>query len=223
MRFPTQKEIVAALDRWKQERRVDNLKTDCYPKYVLACGRIGIPERSLGIYYRYLRGDSEIPYDQMIAVIESLECFSVSGGSDMDRFIDYCQTVSCDDVAHFTMDDMALAPSLVDSRTLGQTLRLSPEQLKSNRTRIDIMEWAPGMRTKWRKHEGHEFVHVLQGEVHCRFALEREGEKLEFHVKEDEGIAFPSKLFHEFWNPSKKEIRLVVARPAWCMPDRVEQ
>ena len=230
MRIPTQKEIFAALARWIVEKKIDNLKEDCYPLYKKACERLAIKDVGKDAYYRYLRQGKKlektnevtpVAWDQIIALIESVQCFTVEGRADLDRFVDYCQAVQMDDVAKLTTDDHNEIRALVGSKNLGKVRRLDPSSLKSNRTRIDILSWDPEMRTPWRQHEGHEFVHVLHGEVRCKFAETEDGEPTEYVVRQNEAIAFPSKLFHEFWNPTDKKIELAVARPTWCLPDQI--
>jgi len=132
---------------------------------------------------------------------------------DIDVFIDFCRHPGLEDVTVIKAEEFTRSP--IADGAIDQYLNRG--FLKSHRTRIDKVTFpkgkAPG--TSWGSHDGHEFVLVLRGAVTCEFAVEVSGEKLIRTIAAGDAVAFPSALYHKFFNASEtEEAELVAARPS---------
>ena len=89
--------------------------------------------------------------------------------------------------------------------------------LGEHRTRIDRVEFQAGTNsvTRWNNHDGHEFVLILKGTVECEFAVGKNDARIQHTLSSGDAIAFPSGLYHRFWNASaEQEAMLVAAKPS---------
>jgi hypothetical protein len=137
---------------------------------------------------------------------------------DFDLFIDYCREVSLEDVVVVKPHDRkGLAGAL-----RGYDSLVPAEILGGNRTRLDIFRWLKDVGSVWGAHEGHEFVHVLNGILMCEFGLDDTAERKQYKLAKGDGIAFPSMLKHRFWNPGPKRVEFAVARPTGSVPGKTE-
>lgn len=97
--------------------------------------------------------------------------------------------------------------------TLGMKFHfVVPEILNNHPIRIDQCVLSPTVTTKVEKNSGHEYILVIDGGLKIHFNFD-EIEK-SFVLQAGDAIAFQSCLPHWIENPTEKESKFVIARPA---------
>jgi quercetin dioxygenase-like cupin family protein len=203
MHLPPEKVLAEGLKRWRTTMlrwTAENVAMESKRKATKAFGKNQVA--------KWENGTSRLPYKRLVEDI--LPSYHID---DVDVFIDFCLPPSLDDVTVIKANDFTTSP--IADGAIDQYLNTG--FLKSHRTRIDKVTFQPGrtQSTPWGPHDGHEFVLVLRGEVVCEFAVQDSGDKKEFKIAAGSAIAFPSALYHRFYNASDSEgAELVAARPS---------
>jgi quercetin dioxygenase-like cupin family protein len=213
MKFLSQKDILLALQRWKERRRLHDIGDTHYRHYMNVCRERGSKPKKRSTYYSWLAPSHENPiqYDDLMALVESLhdpDGPKVDICNDADLFFDFCMTA--------TLEDIALVQKKITGEQGFQTVQADADQLRANRTRIDIFKWVKGSASAWGKHDGHEYLYVISGLLESQFAETgkvQESDRRKVLLNAGDGIAFPSQLFHTII--AKEDSEFAVARPTW--------
>ena len=212
LQFPSQKTILQALHRWREERRLHKIGEAHYRQYVEACRERDITPKRLKTYYSWLAvtHPSPLEYDQLVALIQSLkdpDGPKVDICVDVDLFLDYCLTPTLNDITIGTKKVIEIAGT--------KTIRSESESLGRNRTRLDYFKWSAGSESPWGQHDGHEYLYVVKGHLEGQFAATDvpEPQRQVIQLEQGSGIAFPSRLFHRII--AKADSEIAVARPTW--------
>ena len=173
---------------------------------------------------RMLNGRQTPSWSALTALLYALEIDSWT------HFLDYCYTASLKtDVIPISnsMAELRRINSVDDSSPYGIPVTcVRPEDLKNIRTRIDLVTMVEGQETEFSRHIGHEYVHVLDGQIECKFGHGKDTTSLILTGTENNpppsadepfAIAFAASLSHSFRCISDKA-QIAIGRSAKSTP-----
>lgn len=163
MRLPSPRELGDALRKWREDRGLTELE--------IAKSSERRSAKKFGPLQvgRWENSKQAFTYKRLIEDI--LPAYQIP---NFDTFLDFCRPPSIEDVT--VIEAGQFTPARLSDGVTDYFVAKPFLEKGQHRTRIDRVVFAPGKSniTTWGRHEGHEFVLVLEGAVDCEFAVDED-------------------------------------------------
>jgi hypothetical protein len=225
--LPSLGDLKNGLSSWRKEHPSLDIKNVIYPKYCERCKVLNIKRVKYEQFNKMVNGGTDLKYSQTKAMLEAL------GIEHWPQFLDHCRapSVKADVIPiGFAHCNKLTIDSVKNSATPIQIHCVPPEYLKGIRTRIDMVDMKAGQSTEFVPFYGHEYVHVIRGQVECKFGDGSPEDPKTFQLvgTEEPGrdpealfaIAFAASLHHSF--KCLTDVRMAVGRSAKSLPKGIK-
>jgi len=229
--LPTAAEICGGLKRWRLDKKMDDVKV-IHQKYSEICEgeNIGYVQ-----FLNILKGQGRktgLRFNEIAPLLKA------HGIDDWDLFVDYCKDPKLLEPRFITGKEFSERKVTVGGYQEMVLMGVGSNLLSHCRTRVDELKWPKGHDTGWQRHDGHEYMLIVKGNVQCWFReymIDSENERTEDPPGElwgytgydrtrnpDKafGVVFSAHLEHRFLNVGADSAEVLVGRPAGAVRER---